>query len=268
MKYTPFTPLAMLLLFTCAGPSDAPLNTLHRLTLPEIVAWQRTNGLDMNAAEFVNVSDQPIGETEQQLLDANAAGFDFYSDGERVRKVLVRPRTYQDDIVTILRANTSYNPDQNFRTTDQYCDSIYTTIDQVIARDQGVRTGDISENMQDVDLQNQTIMVSIFEKCPNAFADLENGQVRDLWFVAQHSDTELMAYYYPWFYQAVEEGRMSERTFALMIDRLLMYNNYPQVYGSQIRDGALYSVRDPEGLDALRASIGLEPIDDYLARFD
>ena len=43
-----------------------------------------------------------------------------------------------------------------------------------------------------------------------------------------------------------------------MVDRLLMYNNYPQVYGSQIRDGGLYPVRDMEGLDGLRTGIDLE----------
>lgn len=259
--------LVSMALLSCTGESGPPLSTLHKLTLSEIVEWQRANGLNTESADYVDLAGKPAGATVMEMLDKGTAGFDFYSDGEAVRKVLVRPRTYQDDIITILRANTSYHPSQKFEMTDQYCDTIAPTIDRVIERDQGIRTGDIAGSMQDIDLENQAIMVSIFEKCPNAFAELENDQVRDLWFVAQHSDTELMGYYYPWFHQAVEEGRIWERTFALMTDRLLMYNNYPQVYGSQISNGDLYPVRDMEGLDELRASIGLEPIANYLARF-
>ncbi|WP_026232396.1 hypothetical protein [Neolewinella persica] len=39
---------------------------------------------------------------------------------------------------------------QKFETTAQYSDSIPVTLDQVIARDQGVRTGDIPGSMQDI----------------------------------------------------------------------------------------------------------------------
>ena len=270
MKTFPLVALTLLLL-TCAqsAPEPAPLSTLHRLTLPEIVDWQRTNGLDVSEAEFVSLRDEPIGATEQAWLDGGVAGFDFYSDGERIRKVLVRPQNYNDNIIRILRSHADYHPAQaGFELTDEYCDSIPATIAGVIERDQGVRTGDLPGSMMDVDAENQAIMVSIFERCPNAFAEMSNKQVSDLWFVAQHSDAELMSYYYPWFYRAVRDGRIRESQFALMIDRLLMYHDYPQEYGSQISNGALYPVRDSARLDELRAGIGLGPIAEYLARFD
>lgn len=264
------TTLLALIFLTCAQPAPEPatLSTLHRLTLPEIVDWQRTNGLDVSNAEFVSLRDEPIGETEQAWLDNGVAGFDFYSDGEGIRKVLVRPQNYNDNIIRILRSHADYHPSKGFEMTDKYCDSIPTTIAGVIERDQGVRNGEMSGSMMDVDAENQAIMVSIFEKCPNAFADLSNKQVSDLWFVAQHSDAELMSYYYPWFYQAVQDGRVRESQFALMIDRLLMYHEYPQEYGSQISNGALYPVRDSARLDELRAGIGLGPIAEYLEHFD
>ncbi len=269
MKYLPSLLLTLSLL-TCSGPAPAPapLSTLHRLTLPEIIDWQRTNGLDVSEAEFVSLRDEPIGETEQNWLDGGVAGFDFYSDGERIRKVLVRPQNYNDNIIRILRSHADYHPSEGFEMTDKYCDSIPATIAGVIERDQGVRTGSLPGSMRDVDAENQAIMVSIFEQCPDAFAAMSNKQVSDLWFVAQHSDAELMSYYYPWFYQAVQEGRVRESQFALMIDRLLMYHDYPQEYGSQVRGGALYPVRDSARLDELRAGIGLGPIAEYLARFD
>ena len=264
------TTLLALAFLTCAqrAPVPAPLSTLHRLTLPEIVDWHRANGLDVSEAEFVSLRDEPIGETEQAWLDGGVAGFDFYSDGENIRKVLVRPQNYNDNIIRILRSRANYHPSDGFEMTAKYCDSIPATIAGVIERDQGVRNGSMSGSMQDVDEENQEIMVSIFEKCPDAFADLSNKQVSDLWFVAQHSDAELMAYYYPWFYQAVKDGRVRESQFALMIDRLLMYHDYSQEYGSQISNGALYPVRDSARLDEIRSGVGLGPIAEYLEHFD
>ena len=266
--FLPFLTLLLLALPACQPADPAPpLDQLHRLSLPEIVEWERRGALDVSTAEFVNPSDEPIGATEKAWLDAGAAGFDFYADGERIRKVLVRPQQYNDNIIRILRANAAYRPDQEFTPSDRYCDSIPAVVARVIERDQGVRTGEIDLPLRVVDAENQEIMVSIFERCDGAFAEMSNGQVRDLWFVAQHSDNELMAYYYPWFYRAVQDGRLRESTFALMIDRLLMYNDYPQEFGTQIMNGGLYQVRDSARLDERRAGLNMEPIADYLARF-
>ncbi|OAV43429.1 DUF6624 domain-containing protein [Lewinella sp. 4G2] len=262
--------LLLTLLTTCSQSpkaSDTPLTTLHKLSLGEIVEWERRGAFELEDAAFVNVYDQPIGEAEKDLVSAGGAGFDYYSNGEAIEKVLVRPQIYQDNIIKILRHRAQDDPLADYTISDRYCDSISTVIDGVIERDQGVRNGSLAGDMRTVDAENQAIMVSIFESCGDMYEELTGNQIRSLWFVAQHSDAELMAYYYPWFYEAVERGRMNSSTFALMIDRLLMYHDYPQEYGSQIQNGDLYPVRDRANLNVIRESVGLGPIEEYLARF-
>lgn len=53
-----------------------------------------------------------------------------------------------------------------------------------------------------------------------------------------------------------------------MTDRLLMHFGYPQVYGSQILNGELYTIENPDSVDIRRASVGLGPLEEYLKNFD
>ena len=58
-------------------------------------------------------------------------------------------------------------------------------------------------------------------------------------------------------------GDASPVGLAYLMDRVLMHRGEPQICGTQyqVRDGvlALWTVRDPSGLDQRRAALGLEP---------
>lgn len=41
----------------------------------------------------------------------------------------------------------------------------------------------------------------------------------------------------------------------------------PQIYGSQIENGKLYKLENPENVNERRKETGMEPIDDYLKNF-
>jgi hypothetical protein len=68
--------------------------------------------------------------------------------------------------------------------------------------------------------------------------------------------------------QAVERGEAPARHLAYLTDRLLVHEGQNQRYGTQVRattDGIeSFPVEDPEGLDARRAEVGLEPMQEYL----
>ncbi|MEV7023273.1 DUF6624 domain-containing protein [Kitasatospora sp. NPDC093558] len=97
---------------------------------------------------------------------------------------------------------------------------------------------------------------------------------RAAWLVAQHSDRQLdvqrravalMA-------TAVADGAASARDLAFLQDRLAVNEGREQRYGTQI--GAVVDGRpvpwpceDPERLDERRAEVGIEPFDEYTARF-
>jgi hypothetical protein len=66
---------------------------------------------------------------------------------------------------------------------------------------------------------------------------------------------------------------LDKSSLALLIDRVRMGNDEPQLYGSQLRmnqetgQWELYDLADPAEVDMRRAEMGLEPLADYLARF-
>ena len=46
-----------------------------------------------------------------------------------------------------------------------------------------------------------------------------------------------------------------------------MHDGLPQKYGSQVIGGKLYQLEDPEFVNQRRKEMGMEPLEEYLARF-
>lgn len=142
-------------------------------------------------------------------------------------------------------------------------------LDEVYETDQGNRRGDVpfSKWAKD-DHHNQELVISIIEKCGMPTLDeVSEHQMNALWLVLQHSDHDLQKKYWPQVKQAVENGDLKKSQYALMKDRLLMSEGKPQLYGSQIYNGKLYKLADPDSVDHWRAEMGMEPLADYLRRF-
>lgn len=94
-----------------------------------------------------------------------------------------------------------------------------------------------------------------------------------LFLVIQHADLNTQEKYLPMLREAVRKGNARGSELALLEDRVLMRRGKHQIYGSQIAfdeatgEKYLSPVEDPDRLDERRASVGLEPIADYLDRF-
>ncbi|MCB5907860.1 DUF6624 domain-containing protein [Streptomyces pinistramenti] len=100
------------------------------------------------------------------------------------------------------------------------------------------------------------------------------GQLAWRRLTAQHADRQLdvqrralrmMA-------RAVAAGSADPRELAFLCDRTLVNEGRKQVYGTQIagvRDGSPlpWPCEEPERMDALRAEVGIEPFDAYVAKF-
>ncbi|CAH9414596.1 hypothetical protein SGL43_01601 [Streptomyces globisporus] len=72
--------------------------------------------------------------------------------------------------------------------------------------------------------------------------------------------------------QAVSAGAADPRELAFLRDRTLVNEGRQQVCGTQIagvKDGAPvpWPCEEPERVDELRAAVGIEPFDEYVARF-
>ncbi len=92
-----------------------------------------------------------------------------------------------------------------------------------------------------------------------------------MFLVIQHADIQVQDKYLPMMREAVAAGKAQGSSLAMLEDRVAMRHCNKQIYGSQvINDPAgkyLCPVTDPDNLDKRRASVGLEPIADYLIKF-
>lgn len=95
-----------------------------------------------------------------------------------------------------------------------------------------------------------------------------------LWLVIQHAPIETQEKYLPLLQESVKKGESSGSHLALLEDRILMRNNKPQTYGSQIitnpetGEQEVYEIADPEYVDQRRREVGLAPISTYLKRWN
>ena len=68
--------------------------------------------------------------------------------------------------------------------------------------------------------------------------------------------------------EAAELGEADRSDVAMLMDRVLIHEGRPQLYGTQFRieDGRLvpYPIADVEGVDAARAAMGLMPMSEYV----
>ena len=104
---------------------------------------------------------------------------------------------------------------------------------------------------------------------PSGLSDAAN---KAIFLVIDHSDLKTMNKYIGLFRDAVEKGYLSMNDLVTMEDRMLMNAGKPQKYGTQayslVEDGKtviyIWPVEYPDKLDALRKSVGLIPIEDYL----
>lgn len=90
-----------------------------------------------------------------------------------------------------------------------------------------------------------------------------------LFLVIQHADLKTQEAYLPMMRNAVKQGKAAGANLALLEDRIEIGNGRKQIYGSQIgvdKDNKYYvsPLFDPDNVDKRRASVGLEPMADYV----
>lgn len=88
--------------------------------------------------------------------------------------------------------------------------------------------------------------------------------------ILQHADHETQVEYLPLVKAAVEAGEFERRQFALLQDRVLVGEDKPQVYGTQLywddETGKLelFPIEDEANVDSRRKEIGMMPLAEYV----
>lgn len=95
-----------------------------------------------------------------------------------------------------------------------------------------------------------------------------------LFLVIQHANLETQEQYLPMMQDAVKRGKAKPTSLALLVDRIEMRNDRPQIYGSQVTinkvtgDPEVYRIGDEIHVNERRASVGLEPLERYLKNWN
>jgi|JI10StandDraft_1071094.scaffolds.fasta_scaffold53323_2 hypothetical protein len=117
-------------------------------------------------------------------------------------------------------------------------------------------------------------VVEILDKYGWLGADVVGGIGNmTLFLVIQHSDLQTQLKYLPMMREAVKNKNASPSDIALLEDRVLMRQGKKQIYGSQIsrnKNGEFYvaALADPDNVDKLRAEMNLQPLAEYVKRWD
>ncbi len=253
------------LLVACQQPSVITDSTSELQLIPADEIITRTKGGTFNYmyAKFKGQDGSELSAEEKDLLNSGKLAKDYYEDAKGViREVRVRPIVLADKFLDIQRRAIVANPLKEITLLDIPCDSLDALYDEIHETDQAVRSGDGMEDMRSVDQRNQQKVISAITKCGWSEAHLNT-----IWLVFQHSPSDIMAYYYPELKAYSEAGTLPKSSIALMEDRLLMNNGYKQIYGSQIQNGSLADLEDPELVNERRATMDLGPIEDYITNW-
>ena len=93
---------------------------------------------------------------------------------------------------------------------------------------------------------------------------------RGAFLIVQHATHDVQKALFPLVETGYREGVVSGPSYALLLDRILVGDGRPQVYGSQAAflDGELVlePIEDEANVDVRRAEVGLPPLAEYVAQ--
>ena len=149
------------------------------------------------------------------------------------------------------------------------CSKKRQILSEVLESDQRIRKSNEFIKYAKEDHRNQELVISIIDKCGMpTLKEVGQKQMDAIWLGLQHTENKYRVKYFPLIEKAVKNGDLSKKQYALMKDRILMDEGKPQIFGSQIKNGKLYDLEDPKTVNKRRQEMGLEPIEDYLKRFN
>jgi len=95
-----------------------------------------------------------------------------------------------------------------------------------------------------------------------------------IFLVIQHADSLTQTTYLPILRDAVKNGKARPQDLAVLEDRVLTKQGKEQIYGSQARINEktgkyeFFPIKDEPNVNKRRASVGLEPLEEYAKYFD
>jgi hypothetical protein len=178
----------------------------------------------------------------------------------------------------VAKREASYN-----KPLKQQLDSIYA-LDQggrvkydAVAKQYGEKSAEMTALWKEIEANDQRNLQTIKQLLDThgwpRKVEVGSMGTQTVFLVVQHSDPATLEKYLPMAKQATDRGDLAQSAYALMQDRLLMWQGKPQLYGSQLttdqKTGKMvfHPIADEAHVDERRAAIGMEPLASYAKRF-
>ena len=130
------------------------------------------------------------------------------------------------------------------------------------------------KDQQAIDQRNQVQLDTIVKQYGwPTFAWAGRDGIDGAFLVVQHGELDFQRRYLPLLRLAATDGNLSYGALAYLEDRVRVREGKKQVYGTQLHSTAegkqaLDPIEDEANVDARRAKVGLEPLSEYLKRFN
>ena len=146
-------------------------------------------------------------------------------------------------------------------------------------RDEWVKKGvkrvdkSLSARMNAIDSANTARMKEIVRQYGWPGPELVGQDGTDAAFLlVQHADHEFQKEMLPFVKKEYQAGKLQGQFYALLLDRVLVREGKPQIYGTQAKsfdkwkgkEPVLQPIEDEAGVDQRRAAVGLPPLSEYL----
>lgn len=125
-----------------------------------------------------------------------------------------------------------------------------------------------------LDSINQGIVKSVIDKYGWLSARQTSSNANSALFLTiQHANLEMQVKYLPVLKAAIADGKADPQNYALLADRINMFQNHYQIYGTQISGDyqgnlCFWPIENEPEVDKRRLKIGLDSIKKYAKYFD
>jgi hypothetical protein len=270
--------LLFTLLSSCVGKKKYVSSGLIKLSENQIIERAKNKEfIDFEKIIYKNNLGKIISlDSVRNLPKMSDWTSDRYSDKNGVIKEMVIRKATKKDKKFLAKLQKAYNYEAPTKLIDIDCNLKAEILEEIYSLDQSTRTSDKDDDYNpEIDKQNLIKVVSLIEKCGMPTTkEISVKQISAIWLVFQHADQESRKKYFSTLKKSAKNGDLSKSQIAVMEDRILMMDNKPQIYGSQIiqnsetKEWKIYEIKNPKNVDKRRAKVGLEPLAVYLKKYN
>ena len=217
---------------------DASLNKMSKSKMMDIFVKKKFPSID--DAIYINERCEVVPKDSIIVLFGSDGDYitEYYTNNEDKIKVVLIRKSNSEDKEFIKSLRDSVNAvrkleEENKRIVELVnidCSTISSQLSHVYTLDQENRRGNNIDPA--IDKTNLSIVVSILEKCDRSLFTEQDFLA--IWLVLQHSNSYQMKKYLSFLKSGVEQGLLAASRVALMEDKILISENKPQLYGSQV----------------------------------